>query len=51
MVPGMLLKWMRIYANLLLSNVGGIDGEFIKSVVKLKDDLLMILNSEKIFEN
>jgi purine-binding chemotaxis protein CheW len=33
------------------SNVGGIDGEFIKSVVKLKDDLLMLLNLNKIFES
>ncbi|MCX7712003.1 MAG: chemotaxis protein CheW [Clostridia bacterium] len=32
------------------SNVGGIDSEFISGVVKLKDELLIILNADRIFE-
>jgi purine-binding chemotaxis protein CheW len=31
------------------SNVGTVDGEFIESVLKLDDNLLMILNHSKIF--
>lgn len=31
------------------ANVGGIDGTFISGVVKLKDDLLLIINPKNIF--
>ena len=33
------------------ANVGGIDGEFINSVVKLKETLLIILNAQSIFKS
>lgn len=31
------------------ANLGEIESEFVESVIKLKDDLLMVINSKKIF--
>jgi purine-binding chemotaxis protein CheW len=32
------------------ANIGTVEGEFIDSIVKLKDELLLVLNTGKIFE-
>lgn len=33
------------------ANIGGVEGEFISSVVKLKNELLMIIDPKKIFKD
>jgi purine-binding chemotaxis protein CheW len=47
--PGDVIDIDKEECELPPANVGGVEGEFINSIVKLKDELLIIIDPKKIF--
>jgi len=47
--PGDVIEVDEQECEVIPANLGEVESEYIESVLKLKDDLLMVINSEKIF--